>query len=178
VVELITQRMATLADDERFEEAGHHRDRLAAFVRAVARTQRLSALTRIPQLVAARREEVTGVGVRWVVHVVRHGRLAAAGVIPPGADAHTYVAELVASSETVRGGPGPAPAASAEETERILRWLEAPALRLIEVDGEWTCPVGGATRHLALHDAASRSRLDLVPFDDRRDLPLASRPAR
>ncbi len=178
VVELITRRMAILADDERFEEAGVHRDRLAAFVRAVARTQRLSALTRIPQLVAARREDDPRGGVRWAVHVVRHGRLAAAGVIPPGADAHLYVADLVASSESVRGGPGPAPAATAEETERILRWLEAPGLRLIEVDGEWTCPVGGATRHLAVHDAASASRLDLVPFDDRRDLPLASRPTR
>ena len=178
VVELITRRMATLADDERFEEAGIHRDRLAAFVRAVARTQRLSALTRIPQLVAARREDDPRGGVRWAVHVVRHGRLAAAGVIPPGADAHHYVAELVASGESVRGGPGPAPAATAEETERILRWLEAPGLRLIEVDGEWTCPVGGATRHLALHDAVTQSRLDLVPFDDRRDLPTTTRPVR
>ena len=176
VVELITRRMAVLADDERFEEAGVHRDRLAAFVRAVARTQRLSALTRIPHLVAARREDDPRGGVRWAVHVVRHGRLAAAGVIPPGADAHHYVADLVASGETVRGGPGPAPAATAEETERILRWLEAPGLRLIEVDGEWTCPVGGATRHLALHDAAGQSRLDLVPFDERRDLPTMSRP--
>ena len=70
-----------------------------------------------------------------------------------------------------RAVPVPAPAATAEETERILRWLEAPGLRLIEVDGEWTCPVGGATRHLALHDAVTQSRLDLVPFDDRRDLP-------
>ena len=57
VVELITRRMASLADGERFEEAGVHRDRLAAFVRAVARTQRLTALTRIPQVVAARRED-------------------------------------------------------------------------------------------------------------------------
>jgi DNA polymerase-3 subunit epsilon len=78
----------------------------------------------------------------------------------------------------VRGGPGPAPSATAEETEKILRWLEAPGLRLVEVDGEWTCPVGGATRHLALHDAVNQSRLDLVPFDERRDLPLASRPTR
>jgi DNA polymerase-3 subunit epsilon len=112
------------------------------------------------------------------VHVVRHGRLAAAGVIPPRADAHQFVAELVASSETVPGGPGPAPCASAEETERILRWLEAPGLRLVDVDGEWTCPVGGATRHLALHDAVNQSRLDLVPFDERRDLPVAARPVR
>jgi DNA polymerase-3 subunit epsilon len=70
------------------------------------------------------------------------------------------------------------PAATAEETERILRWLEAPGLRLVDVDGEWTCPVGGATRHLALHDAVHQSRLDLVPFDERRDLPVAARPAR
>ena len=132
--------MAALADDERFEEAGVHRDRLASFVRAAARTQRLTALSRCPEIVATRREDDG----RWSVHVVRHGRLAAAGVIPPGGDAHQYVAELVASGETVRGGPGPVPAATAEETERILRWLEAPGLRLVEVDGEWTCPVQGA----------------------------------
>jgi DNA polymerase III subunit epsilon len=174
VVDLITRRMAVLAADERYEEAGVHRDRLAAFVRAAARTQRLSALTGIPHLVAARREDDR----RWAVHVVRHGRLAAAGVIPPGTDAHAYVAQLVASGETVTGGPGPVPAATAEETERILRWLEAPGLRLVEVEGEWTCPIGGATRHLALHDAVNQSRLDLVPFDDRRGLSPVARPAR
>jgi DNA polymerase-3 subunit epsilon len=173
VVELISRRMASLADSERFEEAGVHRDRLASFVRAVSRTQRLTALTRIPHLVAACREDG-----QWTVHVVRHGRLAAAGVIPPADNAHEFVAALVASSETVRGGPGPVPAATAEETEKILRWLERPGVRLVEVDGEWTCPVGGATRHLALHDAANQSRIDLVPFDERRDLPVAARPVR
>jgi DNA polymerase III subunit epsilon len=181
VVELITRRMAKLAEDERFEEAGVHRDRLAAFVRAVSRTQRLTALTRIPHLVAARREDdpasATG-RQRWAVHVVRYGRLAAAGVIPAGSDAHQFVAGLVASGETVLGGPGPVPSATAEETEKILRWLEAPGVRLVEMDGEWVCPVGGATRHLALHDAVNQSRLDLVPFDERRDLPVAARPVR
>jgi DNA polymerase-3 subunit epsilon len=172
VVELIGRRMASLAEGERFEEAGVHRDRLASFVRAVARTQRLTALTRIPQVVAARREDDG----RWAVHVIRHGRLAAAGVIPAGADAHQYVAGLVASAETVHHGPGPIPAATAEESERILRWLESSGIRLVEVEGEWTCPVGGATRHLALHDAVQQSRLDLVPFDERRDLPVATRP--
>jgi DNA polymerase-3 subunit epsilon len=174
VVELITRRMARLADDERFEEAGVHRDRLAAFVRVAARTQRLSAVTRIPELVAARRE-ADGL---WAVHVVRHGRLAAAGVIPRGADAHSYVAQLVAASETVVGGPGPVPAATAEETEKILRWLESPGVRLVDIDGEWVCPVGGATRHLVLHDAVNQSRLDLVPFDERRELSPVARPAR
>ena len=173
VVEAINARMAALAADERFEEAGVHRDRLAAFVRAAARTQRLTALTRCPEVVAARREEAG-----WAVHVVRHGRLVAAGVIPPGADAHQYVRELRAGAETVRPAPGPVPVATAEETEKILRWLESPGLRLVEVDGEWSCPVAGATRHLAVHDAVTESRLSLVPFDDRRDLTPVHQPAR
>ncbi|WP_121252463.1 DEDD exonuclease domain-containing protein [Nocardioides ferulae] len=174
VVEAVNRRMALLADDERFEEAGVHRDRLAAFIRAAARTQRLTALTRCPEVVAARRDDDG----RWAVHVVRHGRLAAAGVIPPGADAHRYVADLRASAETVSPGPGPVPAASAEETERVLRWLESPGVRLVAVEGEWTCPVGGATRHLALHDAVAASRSTLVPFAERRDLAPAHQPAR
>jgi DNA polymerase-3 subunit epsilon len=165
--------MAALAADERFEEAGVHRDRLAAFIRAAARTQRLTALTRCPEVVAARREDAG-----WAVHVVRHGRLVAAGVIPPGADAHQFVRELRASAETVCPAPGPLPAATAEETEKILRWLESPGIRLIEVDGEWTCPVAGAIRHLAVHDAVHESRLSLVPFDDRRDISTVHQPAR
>lgn len=174
VVEAINERMAALAADERFEEAGLHRDRLSAFVRAAARTQRLSALTRCPEVVAARREDDG----RWAVHVVRYGRLAAAGVIPPGADAHSYVATLRLSAETVSPAPGPTPAATAEETEKVLRWLESPGIRLVDVDGEWTCPVAGATRHLALHDAVHQSRLSLVPFADRRGLSTVHQPAR
>ena len=174
VVHAMERRMGVLAADERFEEAGVHRDRLASFVRAAARTQRLSALTRCPEVVAGRREDDG----RWAVHVVRHGRLAAAGVIPPGADAHGFVAELRASAETVTGAPGPVPAATAEETEKVLRWLESPGVRLIEVDGEWTCPVDGATRHLAVHDAVRESRRSLVPFGERREVAPVHRPAR
>ncbi|MGB0101034.1 MAG: DEDD exonuclease domain-containing protein [Nocardioides sp.] len=181
VVEAINDRMAALAAAERYEEAGLHRDRLAAFVRAAARTQRLTAVTRCREIVAARREEPPAgavPGTRWAVHVIRHGRLAAAGVIPPGADAHAYVATLRLSAETVVSGPGPIPAATAEETEKVLRWLEAPGVRLVDVDGEWTCPVAGATRHLAVHDAVNQSRLSLVPFDERRGLATVHQPAR
>jgi DNA polymerase-3 subunit epsilon len=174
VVEAINQRMTALADRERFEEAGVHRDRLATFVRAAARTQRLSALTRCREIVAARREDDG----RWSVHVVRLGRLAAAGVIPPGADAHQYVRELTASAETVSGAPGPVPAATAEESERILRWLESPGVRLVDVDGEWICPLGGAARHLAVYDAVNQSRLSLVPFDEQRLPTPVHRPVR
>lgn len=142
VVEIVNAKMAGLAERERFEEAGVQRDRLAAFVRAAARTQRLTSLTRCAEVVATRRTDAG----RWEVHVVRFGRLAAAGLIPPGHDARSYVDGLRADAETVRPSPGPVPAASAEESERILRWLEQPGVRLVDIDGEWTCPVSGAAR--------------------------------
>ena len=78
VVEALTAPDGRLADDERFEEAGVHRDRLSAFVRAASRTQRLGSLSSCAELVAARREDDR----RWAVHVVRHGRLAAVGRDP------------------------------------------------------------------------------------------------
>ena len=52
------------------------------------------------------------------------------------------------TAETVAARPGPVPAASAAESERVLRWLEQPGVRLVEVEGEWTCPVRGAAPHL------------------------------
>jgi DNA polymerase-3 subunit epsilon len=174
VVDALAARMDRLARDERFEEAGVHRDRLSAFVRAASRTQRLGALSSCTELVAARREDDQ----RWAVHVVRHGRLAASGVIPSDAHAGVWVTQLRQSAETVAAGPGPTPAASAEESEQILRWLEQPGVRLVHVDGEWVCPVRGASRHLAVHDAVEQSRVSLVPFDERRTLTTVHQPAR
>ena len=45
----LSHRMTALAAEERFEDAGSFRDRLAAFLRGAARTQRLRALTRCPR---------------------------------------------------------------------------------------------------------------------------------
>ncbi|MCW2819178.1 MAG: exonuclease protein [Marmoricola sp.] len=172
VVEAISARMDALAAGERFEEAGAQRDRLAAFLRAASRTQRLGSLASCSELVAARREDDR----RWAVHVVRHGRLAAAGVIPHDAHAGEWVRQLRESAETVTGGPGPTPAATAAESEQILRWLEQPGVRLVHVEGEWVCPLAGAQRHLAVHDAVETSRASLVPFDERRALATVHRP--
>ncbi len=168
------RRMGGLSAAERFEDAGVLRDRLAGFVRAAFRTQRLSALAGCSEIVATQRDERG----RWAVHVIRHGRLAAAGVIPPGSNAHQYVAELRASAEMVRPGPGPVPATSAEESEKILRWLEAPGVRLIDVSGNWTCPTAGAGRHAALLVDARSTHHDLVPFGDRQTLVPSHRPVR
>ncbi|GAA1926163.1 DEDD exonuclease domain-containing protein [Nocardioides marmoribigeumensis] len=156
VIEPLDERMRLLSAQERFEEASRFRDRLTAFLRGATRSQRLHALTRCPEIVAARREDG-----EWRVHVIRHGRLAAAGVIPRGADASLWVTQLSASAETVLPGFGPLPAASAEEAETLLRWLESDGVRLVHVDGDWSCPVRGAERHTASYSPAA---VDLDPF--------------
>jgi DNA polymerase-3 subunit epsilon len=140
VVAAAQSRIDRLTAQLRFEEAAVQRDRLAAFIRGAARCQRLSALAGLAQLVAARPAFDGG----WELHVVRHGRLAAAGTVPPNAHPVPYVEALVATAETVRPGIGATPRASAEEMECVLRWLESPGVRLVEVDGTWTCPPHGA----------------------------------
>ena len=40
----------------------------------------------------------------------------------------------------------PAGAAHPEETDLLLGWLEQPGVRVVDVDGEWSCPVRGAQR--------------------------------
>jgi DNA polymerase-3 subunit epsilon len=55
-----------------------------------------------------------------------------------------YIDAVRDSAEVVLPAHWPAPAATPEETEKILRWLESPGVRIVDLDGEWTCPVGGA----------------------------------
>jgi DNA polymerase III subunit epsilon len=174
VTDALTRRMQALSSDERFEDAQVHRERLTSFVRSSARTQRLTALTSCAELTAARRSEAG----QWEIHVIRYGRLAAAGVIPGGVSATAWIAQLRESAETVAPAHGPVPAASAEESERILRWLESEGVRLAHLDGQWTCPIHGAQGQLAVHDTVAASRADLVPFDDRRELRPVHQPTR
>ncbi|WP_374191387.1 DEDD exonuclease domain-containing protein [Planomonospora sp. ID82291] len=143
----VEARMARLALEERYEEAAADRDRLAAYIRVSARMQRLRSLTSIPQLVAA----APAAGGGWEIHVVRYGRLVSAGVMPAGAHPAPFVDALTATAETVVPGPGPTPAAGAEETECVLRWLEGPGVRLVRIDGEAGAPAeaGEAGEHAA-----------------------------
>jgi DNA polymerase-3 subunit epsilon len=148
-------RIDTLAAALRYEEAAVHRDRLAAFVRGADRSQRLTALAGCAQLVAGRpageKPWGGGRGV-WELAVVRHGRLAAAGYLPPGAHPDPYIDALVATAETVRPGPGVTGAALAEEMECVLRWLEGPGVRLVRLDGTWSMPAHGAGSVRAAYD--------------------------
>jgi DNA polymerase-3 subunit epsilon len=141
VVAAAQARIDRLAVELRYEEAATERDRLAAFLRAAARAQRLLALARRPQLVAAR----PGFAGGWELAAVRYGRLAGTSVIPAGVHPQPYIDALVATAETVRPGDALL-AALPEETECVLRWLDLPGTRLVQVEGEWTCPVNGAER--------------------------------
>ena len=142
VVEAATRRMERLASEGRYEDAAVTRDRLAAFVRAAARGQRLAALTGVAQLVAAAPTADAG----WDLSVIRHGRLVSAVTVARGIDPRPWVDAAVASAETVRPDPGPTPAASAAETERIGRWLAGPGVRLVRLEGTWSWPAAGAQR--------------------------------
>ena len=156
-VEALRERMASLAAQERFEEASRVRDRTLSLVRGAARAQRMAPLARIPDLIAARRCPVQG---GWELVCLRHGRLAGASRSPRGADPLPYVEALRASAEVVGAPCAPATAAHPEETEKILRWLESPGVRIVDVDGVWSCPIGGAAgaREELEPLATSRSR--------------------
>ncbi|MBM2615170.1 DEDD exonuclease domain-containing protein [Actinoplanes sp. LDG1-06] len=150
VVDALMERIEALSDKRRYEEAAVLRSRLIALLRATVRMQRLSALTRLTEIVAARRDTVGG----WEITVVRHGRLAAAATSPPREHPRPTLDAARMTAETVLPGRGPVPAASAEETERILAWLERPDTRLVETSGDWVSPVRGAARFTSLLNRA------------------------
>jgi DNA polymerase III subunit epsilon len=173
VIQALTTRIDLLSAVERFEDAAVHRDRLGAFVRSSARMQRMAALTSCAEICAAKRTEDDG----WELHVIRHGRLAAAGLSPRGTDPRKYLEMLRASAETVLPGVGPVATASPEEIETVLRWLDSPGIRLVEMDGTWTCPVSGAGRHLSRLDNARSTDEHRAPGERRRRLrPLGATP--
>jgi DNA polymerase III subunit epsilon len=144
VVAAARRRIDRLAAEQRYEEAAAVRDRVAAFLRAAARLQRLSALTRLAELTAAAPTAAGG----WDLAVVRYGRLAGVAAVPAGVDPRPWVGATRDSAQTVRPGPGPTPAASAEETECVLRWLARPGTRLVATDDGWCSPASGAAREV------------------------------
>jgi DNA polymerase-3 subunit epsilon len=148
LVERLVARIDALAARHRYEEAAALRGRLGTLLRAVIRMQRLRSLTGIAELVAARPAAQGG----WQLAIVRFGRLAAAGVSPPRVHPRATIDVLLATAETVLAGPGPTPCASAEETERVLAWLEQPDARLVRVSDGWSLPAHGAARYQGLLD--------------------------
>jgi DNA polymerase-3 subunit epsilon len=138
--------------------------------------QRIASLTIIEELVAAHPDGSGG----WELSVVKYGRLAAAGVAGRGVLPWPVIDVLRATADTVLPDslrPGPTPAALAEETECVLRWLEQPGTRLVLTSRPWTCPAFGAGGFRSYLDT-DEVRRAADPFADRRRLRIEGRPAR
>lgn len=160
VVEALTARMNALAEQERYEEAGAWRNRLNALLRGVDLSTTSDVLGRIRQIVAARPTDELG----WEVHVLRHGRLAAAGIVPPRTDPAGPLAAILAGAEIVSEPLRPTSAALPEETQLLAGWLFSPGVRLIDVDGPpLALPLrGAAARRDKFNIEVRTPQLDLV----------------
>ena len=130
----LTARMGELADHERFEQAAQWRDRLTAAVRGIRSAAELRTLGQLPQIVAAASRPGG-----WDIHVVRHGRMAAAAFCPAGADAHRAVEAAMQTAEHVERPHPPGTAALVAESRLLMGWLERS--RLVHLEGTWALPV-------------------------------------
>ncbi|MDQ1247728.1 MAG: polymerase subunit epsilon [Actinomycetota bacterium] len=146
----VLERIAELSGAERFEEAAGWLAKLQTFLRIADRTQQRHALANAGEVVAA--EPVDG---GWVIHVIRHGRLAGAARSAPGVDPRPTLEALMATAEAVQPPAGPAPASLSEEADLILTWLAQDGVRLVAISNDWALPLGAAARDR--HLLAARS---------------------
>jgi DNA polymerase-3 subunit epsilon len=172
VAPLLT-RVERLATAERYEDAAVLRDRIAVLLRAVRRRQRLESLAAVAELVLARPDGDGG----WQLSVVRRGRLVAAGLAPRGTSVRTTLQGLLTTAETPEG-PDDEPAASVDETELVLRWMEKPGTRLVQVTGTLACVAPGTGAYSTFLARVDGGRGDRDPFADQRPLGTRARPER
>jgi DNA polymerase III subunit epsilon len=113
-----------------------------AAVEVLWRGQRLRALAAVAELVAAAPDGEGG----WQLVVVRHGRLAAAGIARRGVPPMPVVAAIQAAAQVVLPAPAPLGGALVEETALVARWLTAPGVRVVHTTGEdgWCTPMRSA----------------------------------
>ncbi|MGN2640394.1 DEDD exonuclease domain-containing protein [Nocardia takedensis] len=167
----MVERIDICSRAEHFEAAARWRDRAAAVVRALHRTQRLAAVAAPAELIAAHPDGAGG----WEFAVIRFGRLAAAGVAPRGTPPMPVVDHLVAAAETVlpegadTGDPSahhlpaaapPLRGAPPEEVGLVLRWLARPGVRIVRTTEGYGEPIFGAARWLGwaeIAEAAARA---------------------
>ena len=129
----LAERVAALAREGRFEEAGWERDRHHALARALERRRAWQALASGGLICA---EHPDGGGA-----LIDHGRLAAsweAGARPP----------LLPLPDRAPEAPPEVPAdpGDAEEADILWRWLGRPGVRLLEASGPLALPARPVVR--------------------------------
>jgi DNA polymerase III subunit epsilon len=173
LVASLLSRVDRLAGEERYEDAAVLRDRVAVLVRAVRRRQRLAVIAAVPELVLARPDGEGG----WQLSVIRRGRLVAAGCAPRGTSVRATLEGLQATAETPLAPDGEA-AASVDETELVLRWMEKPGTRLVQVTGTLACAAPGTGAFTGFLRRVDDGRAVRDPFADDRSLGTRARPER
>ncbi len=161
LLQRLRAELERLARAQRFEDAAGHRDRMAVLIRHLDRGQRLAALARIEELVAARPDGSGG----WHFAVVRHGRLAAAGTAPRGTPPMPVVDALQASAETVVAGSGPLRGAPADESHVVHRWLTAGDTRMVRCSEPWSETAGAAGGWRGWVETATEARTPYAGTD-------------
>jgi DNA polymerase-3 subunit epsilon len=127
--------MAELSEAGRFEDAAGWRDRLAAFLHASVRTQRLAMLAANPEIIAAQQTPDGG----WEIHCIRFGSLAGAVTIDRGVDPGPALDALRRSAEHITSTRTLATSGLAEEADAINAWLDSA--RLVEADVPLALPL-------------------------------------
>ncbi|MFI2478331.1 DEDD exonuclease domain-containing protein [Nocardia xishanensis] len=184
ILSAMLDRIESHSRAEHFEAAARLRDRTVTVIRAVRRTQRLAAVARIAELIAAHPDGAGG----WEFAVIRYGRLAGSGVARRGTPPMAIVEQIVAAAETVvpdgvadapsvaEGGcpdlvdAPPLRGASPEEAGLIARWLARPGVRIVRSTEGYREPRRGAGRWLGwaeAADAAARTRSAEADYADR-----------
>jgi len=152
--------VSALAERRHFESAARLRDRTAAAVETLWRGQRLRALAALPELIAAAPDGQGG----YHLAVIRHGQLAAAGNARRGVPPIPVVDAITAGAQAILPAPAPLGGALVEETALIARWLGAPGVRIVRVEGArdaagWASPLRSAGVWAAWAEAARSARL-------------------
>jgi len=172
--EIVNVRMGALAQAERYEDAALWRQRLTAFAQGAAHAQVLRLMSQTEQIIAASPTSEGG----WAVHVIRHGRLAAAGHVPPGVDPRPHIESLTAIAEVVPAPISGVSAALTEETNVIRAWLFDGHTRLVDASGPLDLPLhGGGALYASLRPLDAASGLNPAMEDSRRG-PGSQRPSR
>ncbi len=149
---LLRARMAELADDHRFEDAGRVRARLHAVARTVDAARRTVAVVDAGEVSLVRLGPDHLEAVRLVAgHLVASARV-------PARDGVGRAAAALAATPTGRV-PDRDEAAATAERLLVARWLARGQHRLVAAEGRWVEPVaGGAALAATLAEAAACDR--------------------
>ncbi|MEV0080626.1 DEDD exonuclease domain-containing protein [Nocardia neocaledoniensis] len=162
-------RIETHSAAEHFEAAARLRDRAATVVTMLHRTQRLSALARIAELIVALPDGAGG----WEFSIIRYGRLAAAGVARRGTPPMAVVDQLVAAAETVIPDLGDAERASSRQPAAAADRGLGVGVESARSAPEFTAVGGDRTGSALFEGGAAGSPHRVAATTEREPLPRA-----